>query len=70
MPDTPQADQAARSLKPSWIATLGLPARVRCDSVSEEFFKNTRFESVVRQNSLDARIRNSIVYGQGLLLQT
>ena len=47
---------------PNWIASTGIPGRVRRDSVSGEFFKNTRFESVVReaiQNSLDARPKGS-----------
>lgn len=43
---------------PQWIEKIYAPDDTQRDSVSGEFFKNTRLESVVReaiQNSLDAR---------------
>ena len=45
-------------MEPCWIEKIYAPDDTQRDSVSGEFFKNTRLESVVReaiQNSLDAR---------------
>ena len=65
MLDTPTAampDRPARPPSPSWIEKTCAPDDTQRDSVSGEFFKNTRLESVVReaiQNSLDARPKGS-----------
>ena len=48
--------------KPRWFLKKYEPDDTQRDSVSGEFFKNTRLESVVReaiQNSLDARPKGS-----------
>lgn len=48
--------------QPAWIEKTCDPDDTRRDSVSGEFFKNTRLESVVReavQNSLDAHPKGS-----------
>ncbi len=51
-----------KSNKPTWFSKTYDPDDTQRDSVSGEFFKNTRLESVVReaiQNSLDARPKGS-----------